>query len=140
MALLVVIFVVVVGVVVEPDKTNKIILTGASGKSRTLHKEELGMSETEKGIRRKIQDNARLAQSQSKKRTKYSQGTPTTQKPLPHRTTPPAKTTHPPKSNIVKPSQKRVRVSTSDGRTCNLCLDIDVTYAQLQEAIERELK
>lgn len=118
----------------EPElPPHKIILTGA--KSVVLHKEELGVSEAEKGVRRRLQDNSRLAQNQSKKRTKYSQA-----KPSNHDAVAPAKTTPTPKLHPMKPSQKRVRVSTSDGRTCTLRLDLSVTYAQLQAAIEKDLK
>ncbi len=116
----------------------KTILTGA--KSRTLHKEELGVSEAEKNLRRRIQENARQAQSQSKKRTKYS---PTSHDAAhPRKTTPPPKkATHPKSAGLTKAlvTVKRVRVSTSDGRTCNLTLNVNVTYAELLEAIEKEL-
>ena len=126
---------------------SKIILTGSltGSKSRTLHKEELNMSEAEKNVRRRVQDNARLAQSQSKKRTKYSPSSHDAA--LPRKTTPPPLKTTPPKATAALPkvqtqvsSQKRVRVTTSDGRACNLSLDADVTYAQLLDAIERELR
>ena len=118
---------------------SKIILTGA--KAQVLHKEELGVSEAEKVVRRRVLDNSRLAQNQSKKRTKYSESKPFTPEAIPPCTAlPQAKPTHQPKSRSMKPLQKRVRVSTSDGRTCNLCLEQSVTYSQLQAAIERDLR
>ena len=116
------------------------ILTGP--KSRTLHKEELGVSEAEKNVRRRVQDNARLTQNMSKKKTKYS---PSNQD-LPRKTTPPPTSNTPPKTtppgksqSSASPTHKRVRVVTSDGHTCNLNLEVGVTYTELLDTIEKEL-
>ena len=99
------------------------------------------MSEAERQVGHTLHRNSQLQQSRSKKRTMPSQDTPTHQAMPTHqgvRSPGPRKATAKPRS--VQPSQKRVRVSSSDGRMCNLCLDVAVTYAQLQEAIEKDLK
>ena len=127
--------------------TSKIILTGA--KSRTLHKEELTSSDAEKTVAKKIEENARIQQS----KRKYSgPKSPVSKSPAPGtKTTPTSKSSahgtkttptskSPPKPQSVQPSKKRIRVTSSDGRTCNLNLDFTVTYALLQQAIEQELK
>ena len=116
---------------------SKIILTGH--KSRTLHKEELVMSETERSVQRKIEDNARVTQNKRKgsSSSKSLLSTPTSKiasAPAPSKTTP----SPPTKSQTTEPLQKRLRVTSSDGRATNLSLDVAVTYAQLQEAIEKE--
>ena len=110
---------------------SKIILTGSltGSKSRTLHKEELNMSEAEKNVRRRVQDNSRLAQSQSKKRTKYSPSSHDAA--LPRKTTPPPLKTTPPKAAAAQPKVKVIlptprvlqifndRVSFRGGRVSN---------------------
>lgn len=123
---------------------SKIILTGQ--KSRTLHKEELTMSESEKHLRKKIEDNART--SQSKRKNSASKSHTVTPGSKSHTVTPASKSTivsksppsSVPKQPNSKPSEKRIRVTSSDGRTCNLSLDLAVTYQQLQQAIEKELE
>lgn len=116
---------------------SKIILTGqnTAQKLRTLHKEELTMSNSERSVKKRVEDNARVMQT----RRKSPQTTPTSKSPPSSKTTPTSKS---PPSPIPKPptSEKRIRVTSSDGRTCNLKLAMSVTYVQLQEAIEQELK
>jgi deubiquitinating protein VCIP135 len=131
---------------------SKIILTGhdSGQKLRAVHKEELTMSNSERSVRKRIEENAQSANT--KRKSKSPQTTPTSKSPPYTKTSPPSAISKPPPSKATSKSspsstskpppskEKRIRVTTSDGRTCNLKLDLAVTFVQLQEAIEQELK
>ena len=61
-------------------------------------------------------------------------------------TPPPSTKTTPPRSTgdspspTSQPAQKKIKVTSSNGKTANLTLEPTVTYSQLQAAIERELR
>lgn len=121
-------------------QASKIILTGQ--KSRTLHKEELTMSSVERSVKKRVEENARVMQNKRSSNSKSPMTTPTSKSPPYSKTTPTSKIppSSIPKSPSSKALEKRIRVTSSDGRTCNLKLDLSVTYVQLQEAIEQELR
>lgn len=123
--------------IVEDLPASKIILTGQ--KSKTLHKEELTMSETERTVKKKIEDNAKLMQNKRRYSGSKSPLSPLTATPA-NKTSPTSKSVPKTTGPTSKPSSKRIRVTSSDGRTCNLNLDLTVTFSQLQEAIHKELK
>ena len=57
--------------------------------------------------------------------------------PPPPSSRPPATPPSPPPG---KPAHKKIRVTSSEGKTANLTLEPSVTFSELQAAIERELR
>ncbi|KAI5092945.1 deubiquitinating protein VCIP135 [Silurus meridionalis] len=120
------------GKVVEWDANppQKIILTGQKG--RTLHKEELVMSQAERSLQHKISEQAALSQ---RRRTQHQRmqdqiAEPRPASPAPFSSAPPT-----PTKGLTPSGQKKIRVTTSDGRQATLQLQAHNTYAELQEAI-----
>ncbi len=101
------------------------------------------MSEAERNVHRRVEENARITQN---KRTSASSSSVSPKSPV--STAPTSKTTPSPisKTPPTKPqdttvaSCKRIRVTSSDGKATNLSLEANATFSQFQEAIERELK
>lgn len=92
-------------------------------------------------MKKRVEDNARVMQNKRKSsNSKSPMTTPTSKSPPYSKITSKSPQSSAPKSPHSKASEKRIRVTSSDGRTCNLKLDVSVTYVQLQEAIEQELK
>ncbi|XP_074660293.1 deubiquitinating protein VCPIP1-like [Tubulanus polymorphus] len=119
----------------KKDEAMKTILTGA--KKKTLHKEELSMSDAERLVKRKVEVHATLNQKRkTAELAKQDKIRPTSPKMKEGTISqPPTKVTP-----IVRdPSEKRIRIQTSDGRQVMLSLDVDLTYSMLQERITKEL-
>ncbi|XP_064634580.1 deubiquitinating protein VCPIP1-like isoform X2 [Lineus longissimus] len=128
------------------DTASKIILTGHAHKS--IHKEQLTMSETEKEIRQKVTQNAaqqqkrksmelsrmqeKASQFPQKKPQSGSDGQSPSDSPLSSPRTPPL-------TSPRTPTEKKIRLQTSDGRTMMISLDMALTYHTLQERIASEL-
>ncbi|XP_067655119.1 deubiquitinating protein VCPIP1-like isoform X1 [Haliotis asinina] len=133
----------------SPDSPSKIILSGQQ--QRSIHKEELTMSETERTVRHRIEANAPKQQQQQKKPTDSKKsGSPARsprkstpeKKPPPKEPTPPPSTTSAPSTSTstattstTQTPGKKVRLATSDGRQEMLHLVSDVTFAELQKLI-----
>uniref|UniRef100_UPI00358E74BB deubiquitinating protein VCPIP1 isoform X2 n=1 Tax=Myxine glutinosa TaxID=7769 RepID=UPI00358E74BB len=113
---------------------SKIILTGP--KTKTLHKEELTMSETERDVQQRITQNAvvqqrkssaeRIARLQNDVASTGHQSTATM----------PA---NPPRPVLIADGSRKVRVVTADGRQSTLTLAPDTTFAQFRDSIENAL-
>ncbi|XP_026993689.1 deubiquitinating protein VCPIP1 isoform X1 [Tachysurus fulvidraco] len=120
------------GQIVELDTNppQKIILTGQKG--RTLHKEELVMSQAERNLQHKISEQAALSQRRRSQRQQIQDQTakPRSASPAPSSSAPPT-----PTKGMTPSGQKKIRVTTSDGRQATLQLQANNTYAELQEAI-----
>ncbi|XP_065255412.1 deubiquitinating protein VCPIP1 [Emys orbicularis] len=117
----------------------KIILTGQ--KMKTLHKEELNMSKTERTIQQNIADQASVMQKRKTEKLKQEQkGQPRTTSPAAVRDGPssapatPTKTPYSPTST----KEKKIRITTNDGRQSMLTLKSTTTFMELQESIARE--
>lgn len=132
-----------------PFMPSKIILMGE--KKKTLHKEELTMSETERVLKTRTEHHAAIMQKRRSgegvKKTVDKEAKVPKQQPVvkPQPTSP---QTSPGKhdDNQVSPTQpavkrtdKKVRLSTSDGKQCMITLAVDTTFKQLQDLIEKEL-
>ncbi|XP_022099478.1 deubiquitinating protein VCIP135-like isoform X2 [Acanthaster planci] len=139
------------------ESPSKIILTGHAAK--TLHKEELTMSEAERNLRKRIQDKAPVVQhhhpslEESGKQPSPStppSGRAPTQREDVVQGSPQggpkeemAKATDIAMETVVQatkepPKQKRIRLTSSDGKQATLVLDPSTTFAQLQAKIEAE--
>ncbi|XP_069134071.1 deubiquitinating protein VCPIP1-like [Argopecten irradians] len=117
------------------DTASKIILTGY--KQQTLHKEELTKSESEKTVRKQVESQAPKQQQRRTKEVMASKSSP--KKSKSEVTT--KKTDSP--SHVamettpaVKPSQKKIRLVTSDGQQVMLTLTEDLTFDGLQQRIQ----
>ncbi|XP_039610533.1 deubiquitinating protein VCPIP1 [Polypterus senegalus] len=126
---------------IDVQPPTKIILTGQKGK--TLHKEELTMSKTEQNIQQNIAEHASVLQKKRTDKLKQEQKgqeRPTSPGPAPSRGTPsstpstPTKTSYSPKSN----KEKKIRVTTNDGRQAMLTLQTETTFYELQRSIAKE--
>ncbi|XP_051879716.1 deubiquitinating protein VCPIP1 isoform X1 [Pristis pectinata] len=123
----------------EPHLPTKIILMGQ--KSKTLHKEELNMSKTERGIQQNIIDHAAIIQK--RKTDKLRQDLKGPGQPSVHRivkdgsSSAPATPTKSPYSPLPT-KEKKIRVTTSDGRQATLTLQVSVTFSEFQESIAKE--
>uniref|UniRef100_K7G1M5 Deubiquitinating protein VCPIP1 n=1 Tax=Pelodiscus sinensis TaxID=13735 RepID=K7G1M5_PELSI len=124
---------------VESQLPTKIILTGQ--KMKTLHKEELNMSKTERTIQQNIADQASVMQKRKTEKLKQEQkGQPRTTSPGAIRDGPssapatPTKTPYSPTST----KEKKIRITTNDGRQSMLTLKSTTTFVELQESIARE--
>ncbi|CAB4042378.1 deubiquitinating VCIP135, partial, partial [Paramuricea clavata] len=134
---------------VTPTTPSKIILTGP--KHKTLHKEELTMNEAERLTKARITH--RAAFSEKRKSAKQSpeklsggakHGKQETQKAGKENTKPQSMasaTKPPPQGNPsqAKPSDVRIRLTSSSGKTATITLKPSSTYADLQETILAEL-
>ncbi|KAL4635198.1 deubiquitinating protein VCIP135 [Arapaima gigas] len=126
---------------VETQPPTKIILTGQ--KAKTLHKEELTMSKTERSIQQNIGEHAQVAQKKRTERLKQeqrgqvrpaspgmSQEGPSSAPATPTKV---AATTSPKSSK-----EKKIRVTTDDGRQAMLTLQAETTFSELQGSIAKE--
>lgn len=122
------------GQVVEWDANSptKIILTGQKG--RTLHKEELVMSQAERNIQQNITEQAALSQSRHTQRHRVQD-----QISEPRPTSPTSSTPPTPTKTSNPDGQKKIRVTTSDGRQATLLLPPRVIFSELQTAITQAL-
>ncbi|XP_038246210.1 deubiquitinating protein VCPIP1 isoform X1 [Dermochelys coriacea] len=117
----------------------KIILTGQ--KMKTLHKEELNMSKTERTIQQNIADQASVMQKRKTEKLKQEQkGQPRTTSPGAVRDGPSSAPATPTKSPYSPTSTKgkKIRITTNDGRQSMLTLKSTTTFVELQESIARE--
>ncbi|XP_061456443.1 deubiquitinating protein VCPIP1 isoform X2 [Rhineura floridana] len=123
----------------ESQLPTKIILTGQ--KTKTLHKEELNMSKTERTIQQNIAEQAPIMQKRKTEKLKQAQKGPT-------RTTSPGAVSDGPSSAPATPTktpysptstkEKKIRITTNDGRQAMLTLKSTTTFLELQESIARE--
>ncbi|CAL8347622.1 unnamed protein product [Merluccius merluccius] len=124
----------------DTQPPTKIILTGQ--KAKTLHKEELTMSRAERSLQQSISENASGSQKRRTDRLKQEQSrvrpaSPAAAPPQISSSSAPAtptKTTSSPSSN----KDKKIRVTTSDGRQAMLTLQAHTTFHELQRSIAKE--
>ncbi|KPP74545.1 deubiquitinating protein VCIP135-like [Scleropages formosus] len=127
----------------ETQPPTKIILTGQ--KAKTLHKEELTMSKAERSIQQSIGEHAPVAQKKRTERLKQEQrgqvrpASPGMPQDGPSSSSAPATPTKAaatasPKSN----KEKKIRVTTDDGRQAMLTLQAETTFSELQGSIAKE--
>ncbi|KAK7825073.1 hypothetical protein U0070_014830 [Myodes glareolus] len=123
----------------ESQLPTKIILTGQ--KAKTLHKEELNMSKTERTIQQNITEQASALQKRKTEKLKQEQkGQPRTVSPSTVRDGPssaPATPTKAPYSPTTS-KEKKIRITTNDGRQSMVTLKSSTTFFELQESIARE--
>uniref|UniRef100_A0A1A8LZT1 ubiquitinyl hydrolase 1 n=1 Tax=Nothobranchius pienaari TaxID=704102 RepID=A0A1A8LZT1_9TELE len=123
----------------DPQPPTKIILTGQ--KAKTLHKEELTMSRAERSIQQSISEQALVSQKRRTEKLKQEQkgqirdsspgGSPETSSSSAPAT--PTKSSSP-SSN----KEKKIRVTTSDGRQAMLTLPAHTTFSDLQSSIANQ--
>ncbi|KAG9478871.1 hypothetical protein GDO78_012502 [Eleutherodactylus coqui] len=118
----------------------KIILTGQ--KAKTLHREELSMSKTERKIQQNITEQASVMQKRKSDKIKQElKGQVRSSSPGSVRDGPssgpstPTKTPYSPTSS----KEKKIRITTNDGRQAMLTLKFSTTFSELQEGIAKEL-
>ncbi|KAM4605758.1 deubiquitinating protein VCPIP1 [Polymixia lowei] len=124
----------------DPQPPIKIILTGQ--KTKTLHKEELTMSKAERSLQQSISDQAFVTQKRRTDRLKQEQkgrgrpSSPSGSPETPSSSAPatPTKTASSPSSN----KEKKIRVTTSDGRQAMLTLLAQTTFSELQRSIANQ--
>ncbi|KAI3374127.1 hypothetical protein L3Q82_005988 [Scortum barcoo] len=124
----------------DPQPPTKIILTGQ--KAKTLHKEELTMSRAERSIQQSISEQALVTQKRRTDKLKQEQkghgrtsspgGSPETSSSSAPAT--PTKSSSPSSSN----KEKKIRVTTSDGRQAMLTLQAHTTFSELQRSIANQ--
>ncbi|XP_068093561.1 deubiquitinating protein VCPIP1 [Hyperolius riggenbachi] len=118
----------------------KIILTGQ--KAKTLHKEELNMSKTERKLQRSITEQASVMQKRKSDQIKQEQkgqirsASPGSLKDGPSSS--PSTPTRTPYSPTLS-KEKKIRITTNDGRQAMLTLKSSTTFSELQEGIAKEL-
>ncbi|XP_061425634.1 deubiquitinating protein VCPIP1 isoform X2 [Lethenteron reissneri] len=139
----------------EQAPPSKIILTGPKG--RTLHREELTMSQAEQDVARRISDKAPSAQRKATDRIKQQQQQQQQQQnhqqqkgkeikePLPTEVTTTAALDEAPhggassgKTAVRPEPEKKIRAATADGRQATLTLLPSTTFAELRASVERE--
>uniref|UniRef100_A0A3Q3WH10 Deubiquitinating protein VCPIP1 n=1 Tax=Mola mola TaxID=94237 RepID=A0A3Q3WH10_MOLML len=123
--------------VTDPQPPTKIILTGQ--KAKTLHKEELTMSRAERSIQQSVSEQAFVTQKRRTDKLKHEQkghgrtpspsGSPETSSSSAPAT--PTKSSSPSSTN----KEKKIRVTTSDGRQAMLTLQAHTTFSELQRSI-----
>lgn len=122
---------------VDPQPPTKIILTGH--KTKTLHKEELTMSKAERSIQQSISEQALVSQKRRtdklKQEQKVSEGRVSPESSLP--SSAPATPTKSP-SSLSSNKEKKLRVTTSDGRQAMLMLQANTTFLELQKSIAKQ--
>ncbi|KAM5157662.1 deubiquitinating protein VCPIP1 [Mantella aurantiaca] len=116
----------------------KIILTGQ--KAKTLHKEELNMSKTERKLQQNITEQASVMQKRKSDQIKQDQkGHVRSSSPMKDGSSSgpstPTKTPYSPTSS----KEKKIRITTNDGRQAMLSLKFSTTFSELQEGIAKEL-
>lgn len=117
---------------VDPQPPTKIILTGQ--KAKTLHKEELTMSRAERGVQQSISEHAAATQKRHTDKLKQEQKGATPAEP--GSSSAPATPT---KSSPAASKEKKIRVTTSDGRQATLTLHAATTFAELQKSVAKQL-
>ncbi|XP_075993622.1 deubiquitinating protein VCPIP1 isoform X2 [Genypterus blacodes] len=125
----------------DSQPPTKIILTGQ--KAKTLHKEELTMSRAERSLQQSISEQAAVTQKRRTDRLKQDQkghgrasspgGSPETSSPSAPAT--PTKSASSPSSSN---KEKKIRVTTSDGRQATLTLQAHTTFSDLQRSINNQ--
>ncbi|KAE8598926.1 hypothetical protein XENTR_v10016992 [Xenopus tropicalis] len=126
----------------EPEShlPTKIILTGQ--KAKTLHKEELNMSKTERKLQQSITEQAAVMQKRKTEKIKQEQIGPTrSSSPGAARESPPSGPSTPTKTpySPTASKEKKIRITTNDGRQAMLTLKSSTTFSELQEGIAKEL-
>uniref|UniRef100_A0A665UR99 Deubiquitinating protein VCPIP1 n=1 Tax=Echeneis naucrates TaxID=173247 RepID=A0A665UR99_ECHNA len=126
--------------VVDPQPPTKIILTGQ--KAKTLHKEELTMSRAERSIQQSISEQAFVSQKRRTDKLKQEQkghGRASSPSGSPETSSSSAPAT-PTKSSSPSASykEKKIRVTTSDGRQAMLTLQVHTTFSELQRSIANQ--
>lgn len=123
----------------ESPLPTKIILTGQKGK--TLHKEELTMSKTERTIQQNIVEQASLMQKRKTDTLKQEQKVPPrSASPSLMRDESSSAPATPTKA-LYSPTatkEKKIRMTTNDGRQAMLTLKSSTTFCELQEGITKE--
>ncbi|XP_035490011.1 deubiquitinating protein VCPIP1 [Scophthalmus maximus] len=124
----------------DTQPPTKIILTGQ--KAKTLHKEELTMSRAERSIQQSISEQAFVTQKRRTDKLKQEQrghgrtsspgGSPETSSSSAPAT--PTKSSSPSLSN----NEKKIRVTTSDGRQAMLTLPAHTTFSELRGSIAKQ--
>eukprot|EP00731_Ephydatia_muelleri_P024945 Em0017g28a len=147
----------------DSEPVSKFIAMGTGTRSRVLHKEELGVSEVEKRIKQRVEENARLAQSRKKggvataprKESSGGPASPSQSSAGPvshtlvgvddagaanHRVSATGLTSSATGlTSSAGGKSLKIKVTSYDGRTANLSLEHSTTYSKLQEAIHQEL-
>ncbi|KAM9844454.1 deubiquitinating protein VCPIP1 [Aulostomus maculatus] len=125
----------------DPQPPTKIILTGQ--KAKTLHKEELTMSRAERSLQQSISEQAFATQKRRTDRLKHEQkghGRPSSPGGSPDTSSSSAPAT--PTKSSTSPSlsckEKKIRVTTSDGRQAMLTLQAHTTFSELQKSIANQ--
>ncbi|XP_042354311.1 deubiquitinating protein VCPIP1 [Plectropomus leopardus] len=124
--------------VADPQPPTKIILTGQ--KAKTLHKEELTMSRAERSIQQSISEQALVTQKRRTDKLKQEQkgrtSSPRASPEISSSSAPatPTKSSSPSSSN----KEKKIRVTTSDGRQAMLTLQVHTTFSELQRSIANQ--
>ncbi|XP_059915142.1 deubiquitinating protein VCPIP1 [Gadus macrocephalus] len=123
----------------DTQPPTKIILTGQ--KAKTIHKEELTMSRAERALQQSISENASSHQKRRTDRLKQEQnhGRPSSPAATPAISSSSAPAT-PTKATSSPASikEKKIRVTTSDGRQAMLTLQAHTTFHELQRSIAKE--
>uniref|UniRef100_A0A4W3GDQ5 Deubiquitinating protein VCPIP1 n=2 Tax=Callorhinchus milii TaxID=7868 RepID=A0A4W3GDQ5_CALMI len=123
----------------DAHQPSKIILMGQ--KSKTLHKEELTMSKIERSIQQNITDHAAIMQKRKTDKLRQEQkGSSQPSSPGIIKDGPSSAPATPTKSSY-SPSptkEKKIRVTTNDGRQATLILQASVKFSELQESIAKE--
>ncbi|XP_029929955.1 deubiquitinating protein VCIP135 [Myripristis murdjan] len=124
----------------DPQPPTKIILTGQ--KAKTLHKEELTMSRTERSLQQSISEQAFVSQKRRTDRLKQEQrGHGRTSSPGGSPETSSSSAPATPTKSASSPSsykEKKIRVTTSDGRQAMLTLQAQTTFSELQRSIANQ--
>ncbi|XP_067110054.1 deubiquitinating protein VCPIP1 isoform X2 [Osmerus mordax] len=125
---------------VDNQPPTKIILTGQ--KAKTIHKEELTMSKAERNLQQSIREQASVAQKRRTdqlKQEQKGQGRPSSPSGASEGSSSSAPAT-PTKSSFSPTSskEKKIRVTTSDGRQAMLTLQAQTTFSELQKSIAKE--
>ncbi|XP_043221105.1 deubiquitinating protein VCPIP1-like [Amphibalanus amphitrite] len=126
----------------EEDGSSKIILTGM----KTLHKEELGVSETERRLKERIERNAPVQQQRKRQPSqelrpaavpppRRVEGSPRSSPGPPAAPASPAAAPSPPPA----PAGRRVRVVASSGQQADLTLPPEATYGAFLTDVEAAL-
>ncbi|XP_028328598.1 deubiquitinating protein VCIP135 [Gouania willdenowi] len=129
-------------VVQDSQPPSKIILTGQ--KAKTLHKEELTMSRTERSIQQSISDQALVTQKRRTDKLRQEQkGSGRTSSPGGgssdnSSSSAPATPTKSLSSPSSSSKEKKIRVTTNDGRQAMLTLQSHTTFSELQRSITNQ--
>ncbi|XP_054452264.1 LOW QUALITY PROTEIN: deubiquitinating protein VCPIP1 [Anoplopoma fimbria] len=125
------------GVETAPDSQppTKIILTGQ--KTKTIHKEELTMSRAERSIQQSISEQALVSQKRRTDKLKQEQKVRTSSAAGSTETSLSSSAPATPTKSSTPPSnkEKKIRVTTSDGRQAMLTLQVNTTFSELQRSI-----